>query len=86
MTGYPSVSKPGVSYDSFKKQEGMDRMTILEAMDARHSVRAYRNEPIEKEKRQQLDRFAEDCNRESGLHIFLCYDDIIVIVKIYIFF
>ena len=50
-------------------------MTIQEAIDARHSVRAYRNEPIEEEKRRQLDSFAEDCNRESGLHIFLCYDD-----------
>ena len=50
-------------------------MTILEAIDARHSVRAYRNEPIEEEKRRQLDAFAEDCNRESGLHIFLRYDD-----------
>ena len=50
-------------------------MTILEAIDARHSVRAYRNEPIEEEKRRQLDSFAEECNRESGLHIFLRYDD-----------
>ena len=58
-----------------KKLEGTDMMTILEAIDARHSVRAYRNEPIEEDKRQQLDRFAEACNRESGLHIFLRYDD-----------
>ena len=50
-------------------------MTILEAIDARHSVRAYRNEPIEEEKRRQLDSCAEECNRESGLHIFLRYDD-----------
>ena len=34
-------------------------MTIQEAIDARHSVRAYRNEPIEEEKRRQLDSFAE---------------------------
>ena len=50
-------------------------MTIQEAIDTRHSVRAYRNDPIEEEKRRQLDRFAEECNRESGLHIFLRYDD-----------
>ena len=37
-------------------------MTILEAIDARHSVRAYRDEPIETEKRVQLDQFAEACN------------------------
>ena len=50
-------------------------MTILEAIDARHSVRAYRDEPIETEKREQLDQFAEACNEASGLHIFLRYDD-----------
>ena len=50
-------------------------MTIVEAIDARHSVRAYRTEPIGEEKRLRLNRFAEDCNRDSGLHIFLRYDD-----------
>ena len=50
-------------------------MTILEAIDARHSVRAYREDPIEEEKRRQLDEFAEECNRASGLHIFIRYDD-----------
>ena len=35
-------------------QEDMDQMTILEAIDARHSVRAYRDEPIEEDKRRQL--------------------------------
>ena len=50
-------------------------MTILEAIDARHSVRAYQEKPIEEEKRRQLDGFAEACNRESGLHFFIRYDD-----------
>ena len=50
-------------------------MTIPEAIDARHSVRAYRNVPVEEEKRRQLDQFAETCNQESGLHIFIRYDD-----------
>ena len=50
-------------------------MTIQEAINVRHSVRAYRNEPIEAEKRRQLDQFAEACNQASGLHIFLRYDD-----------
>ena len=50
-------------------------MTIPEAIDARHSVRAYRNVPVEEEKRLQLDQFAEACNQESGLHIFIRYDD-----------
>ena len=50
-------------------------MTVPEAINARHSVRAYRDEPIEEEKRQQLDQFAEACNQASGLHIFIRYDD-----------
>jgi hypothetical protein len=50
-------------------------MTILEAIDARHSVRAYRNEPISGETRQQLNWYVEKCNQESGLHIFIRYDD-----------
>ena len=50
-------------------------MTILEAIDARHSVRAYQDKPIEPEIRRQLDQFAADCSRESGLNIFIRYDD-----------
>ena len=50
-------------------------MTILEAIDARHSVRAYRNERIPEEIRLRLDGFAEQCSRESGLHLFIRYDD-----------
>ncbi len=50
-------------------------MTISEAIEARHSVRAYQNKQIDQETRQQLNRFAEKCNQESGLHIFIRYDD-----------
>lgn len=50
-------------------------MTILEAIDARHSVRAYLDRPIEAGTRQQLDAFTAECNRESGLHILIRYDD-----------
>lgn len=50
-------------------------MTILEAIDARHSVRAYQDKAISQEDRQQLDWFVEKCNQESGLHIFIRYDD-----------
>ena len=50
-------------------------MTVMEAIDARHSVRAYQDRPIDPETRRQLDRFAAECNRESGLNIFLRYDD-----------
>jgi len=50
-------------------------MTILEAIDARHSVRTYQKKPIDEETRRQLDGFIAKCNRESGLNIFIRYDD-----------
>ena len=50
-------------------------MTPQEAIDARHSVRAYRDEPIPARTRQALDAFTAHCNRESGLDISLRYDD-----------
>ena len=50
-------------------------MTDLEALRARHSVRAYLDKPIPPELRRELDALAERCNRESGLHIRLIYDD-----------
>lgn len=50
-------------------------MTILEAIDARHSVRTYQEKPIDEETRQHLDRFVAECNQESGLNIFIRYDD-----------
>ena len=50
-------------------------MTDWEAMRARHSVRAYLDKPIPAELRQEMDAFAETCNRESGLHISVQYDD-----------
>ena len=50
-------------------------MNIMEAIDARHSVRAYQDKPIPQEVRDQLDTFVSDCNKESGLHIEVIYDD-----------
>ncbi len=50
-------------------------MTLMEAIDARHSVRAYQDKPVEEEIRRQLEAFTEECNRESGLHIFIRWDD-----------
>ena len=50
-------------------------MTILEAIDARHSVRAYLDKPIDPETRRRLDEFLAGCNQESGLNIFIRYDD-----------
>lgn len=50
-------------------------MTIFEAIDARHSVRAYKNTPIPDEIRKSLDAFTADCNKEGNLNIFIQYDD-----------
>ena len=50
-------------------------MTELEAIRARHSVRAYLQKTIPVEIRRELDACAEACNRESGLHITIQYDD-----------
>lgn len=50
-------------------------MTDLEAIRARHSVRAYLEKPIPPELRRELDACVETCNRESGLHLRVIYDD-----------
>lgn len=50
-------------------------MTLLEAIDARHSVRAYTNQRIPEEVRKQLDDCVRSCNEESGLDITIQYDD-----------
>ncbi len=50
-------------------------MTELEAIRARHSVRAYLKKPIPAELRRQLNDCVEALNRESGLHITIQYDD-----------
>lgn len=50
-------------------------MTLLEAIDRRHSVRAYRDRAIEPEVREELDSFVQACNRDGDLHIFIRYDD-----------
>lgn len=50
-------------------------MDLLEAMEQRHSVRQYRNEPLSKEARAALEAEIDRCNRESGLHIQLVTDE-----------
>ena len=50
-------------------------MTPLEAIDARHSVRAYTDAPIPGDVRQKLDALVARCNAESGLNISIAYDD-----------
>ena len=50
-------------------------MTMLEAIDARHSFRAYKDTPIAADLRDRLNEYAAACNAESGLHIEIRYDD-----------
>ena len=46
-------------------------MTLMEAMQARHSVRQYREEALRKEDAALLREEIEACNADSGLHIQL---------------
>lgn len=48
---------------------------IMEAIEARHSVRTYKDIAIEQGIRNQLNAFVDECNRESGLNITIQYDD-----------
>ncbi|MBO4917262.1 MAG: nitroreductase [Bacteroidales bacterium] len=50
-------------------------MTLLEAIEARHSVRKYTDKPIGKDKIATLRAAVEDINRESGLNIQLVLDE-----------
>lgn len=46
-------------------------MTLLEAIEARHSVRSYKPIPISQEIINELEIEIEDINRETGMHIQL---------------
>lgn len=46
-------------------------MNRMEAMNVRHSVRQYKNKPLEAEIISALQTEIESCNKESGLHIQL---------------
>lgn len=50
-------------------------MNIIETMKARHSVRQYSDRKIEKEKREALTDLMNECNRESGLHMQIFFDE-----------
>lgn len=50
-------------------------MNIEEAMINRHSVRQYKNKPLEAEITTALKREIELCNKESGLHIQLVVNE-----------
>lgn len=46
-------------------------MTIIEAIEARHSVRSYTERKLSKEVISELQKEIDACNKESGLHIQL---------------
>lgn len=46
-------------------------MNLMEAMNERHSVRQYKNKPLDAELILALQKEIESCNEESGLHIQL---------------
>ena len=50
-------------------------MTILEAIQKRHSVRSYTAEKLSGDIVSQLQRVINDCNRESGLNIQMVIDE-----------
>lgn len=50
-------------------------MEILEIMEKRHSVRQYKDKPIEAEKRDILNDLCKQLNAESGLNMQIVYDE-----------
>lgn len=50
-------------------------MTIQEAIEARHSVRAYKEQPLTEEIIRALEEEIEKLNKESGLHIQLIVNE-----------
>ena len=50
-------------------------MDILEIMRNRHSVRQYKEQPIEASKRGLINEWIEEVNKESGLSIQVLYDE-----------
>ena len=50
-------------------------MDIKELIKSRHSVRQFKDIPIEDKLRERLDNLARKCSEESGLNIQVIYDD-----------
>lgn len=51
------------------------QMELMEAIKARHSVRAYKNQPIAADCISALQEEINTCNQEGGLHIQLIMDE-----------
>lgn len=52
-----------------------ENMTLYEAMQNRHSVRSYKDIPIEKDAKEKLQSFINECNAQSNLNIQLLTDE-----------
>ncbi len=50
-------------------------MDLQQAMQARHSVRSYTEQPIEGKQAEDLRAFVAQCNEESGLHLQLVLNE-----------
>ena len=50
-------------------------MNLEEAIVERHSVRQYRDKPIEEEKKALLNEYVKTINEEANLHIQMVYDE-----------
>ncbi len=53
----------------------MEKITLWEAIEARHSVRSYKDIKIEGEVKEQLLTAVKRCNHESGLHMQLVLEE-----------
>lgn len=62
--------------ESNRKGDEMDyRMSIDEAVESRHAVRRYTEEPISAEERVALEEAVAAANADGALHMRLAYDD-----------
>ncbi len=50
-------------------------MNVMDLMKERHSVRQYKKQPIEKEKKDILNALVKESNTEAGLNIQIIYDE-----------
>ena len=50
-------------------------MNLQEAIKARHSVRAYKNQPLTADIKDKLNQLIAECNREGNLHLQLITDE-----------
>lgn len=50
-------------------------MELSEAMKLRHSVRKYKEQPLDEKIKQEIWKKIDECNKESGLHIQFITDE-----------